>query len=373
MPTPRPIEPPGYKKPKTYIVRKGDTVEKIAGQFGLTDTQLIGANRGLRGFTPGVVLNIPEQVRRPNVERPGYFQNTFNIFEPLSQWAANIVMRYSTPESVNRGWSAIANAPITAPSSTPLPRKEGWIPPVSMQKTITYGQPGYMNYEVRTGGLPPDMRTGTSGLPPDMRSEEAATATTIETGGYQSEAIGDYKEKLPYGKSYNYATITGELASPGSVAAVKYGPDAEYNLAIARISGYGYDYGNYLKWADEQGIQQPASYYDWRSNQGITRSGQSTQFWEYMQGLSTGSSHYRNTTEEMLNYKEAKQYDPTLTYRKWKMRRYGKGRYIPATEPESEPETGNIAVQPDMSSYYVSRSGASYSSPSSFGLISWRL
>lgn len=391
MPEPIPQGPTYKKKYKTHVVRQGATSwNAIANQYGVPVSALAAANQGA-SLVPGLVVKIPQEnkwgasaneygvgvqtpfggfnipiggatggVRTNQLGGRGYYRPSqtdwINPVTSLIQKGVNYLG--SNVNNVLRSWGdpyRVGMGDVQRANFVPSPQQT-----TAQQFGLSTGRtlPGYMTASAYTGAESRPY-TGTS---------EATTPAQQESGNHQ--------EKLPYGKSYNYSVNTGEIANPGSAAAVNYGDDAVYNLSRAMVDGYGYDYGNYLKWASENNIQQPASYYSWRSTQGITRSGQSTQFWEYMQGLQmgqqAGGSAKRRNTQEMLEYKEAKKNDPSLTYRKWKAgigtagKRPGHNPYA-VNVVEEEEENGTPAVQP-----YISYTGNRYNAPSSFGLVTWR-
>jgi LysM repeat protein len=348
--------PPGYKKPRSYVVRKGDTLESIAKQFGLNDTHLLGANKGVKGMNAGVVLSIPEPPGLTQTNsgggpggKPGWTPSTGDWVSQMAVKSSNFIQNASaslvnkvlgTPTYISNWWNMRPDV--------------GW----NAQVNPTYRTVGMG--EVQRFGYAPEQdipaigqfgtgKTRLGMINPETGTELANTKQTTVTGNHQ--------EKLGYGKSYNYEASKGTIPMPGLEASVNYFGDT-YEMETATGDGYGYDYGSYLQWASEKGIQQPASYYNWKKTQGVTRSGQSSQFWEYMQEMKAGNG---------LTERERR----AMSKKVKSMRLYRQNRDNPVVVEEEE-ETGTAAIQPDTSasSYNNSRY---YSSPSSFGLVSWRM
>ncbi len=354
------------KRSKSYTIKTGDTLTSIAKRFRLLDARLAQFNQGV-GIIPGNVVTIPGE---------GGWGATINsdkigLSTPFGGFS--LPMYQSPTASVRSNQFAGKRTPVFTPSPN------DWINPVAQgistlgRKTIDIVENWGTPYRVgmgevqRYGNYPSTPTNLSSQLPTGRTHPNLMGAPHAPEAIEETAAGGNYQEKLPYGKSYNYAVSTEEIPNPGSAASVKYGDDAVLDLSIAMHEGYGYDYGNYLKWASDYNIQQPASYYNWKSTQGVTRSGQSSQFWEYMQGVKLlnaqtyGSSNSRRRNmKDLLARKRA-----GLTHRQWLGMKPTKKKVV-----EEEPEVGTEAVQP-----YISTSGNNYirySAPVSMGLVTWR-
>jgi hypothetical protein len=300
--------------------------------FGI-DTPFGGFNIPLYQSPTGMVRSNQFAGRRPPEWNPSpsdWVNNFMQGINTLGRTTRQFFGNWGTPYRVGMGEV----------------QRYGNLPPTIAQTTT----PTNLTGQLATGRTHPNLiRPGSEPQP-----FAPTTAAAGETTG------GNYQENLPYGKSYNYSVNTGEIPNPGSAAAVKYGDEATYNLARAMVDGYGYDYGNYLSWAAENNIQQPASYYSWKSTQGVTHSGQSSQFWEYMQGLSIGKGGGQNLREKLEQkgkMKNIKKYN-----KKWREAR--------GLEPYEFPEqeTGQATQS------YATGGGGSryYSAPASMGLVTWR-
>jgi LysM repeat protein len=311
MPITPGYKPPGYKKPKTYVVRQGDTLGGLATQFGVDATQLMGSNRGVGQLSPGVVLSIPEP--------PGLKQTSSSTGMVRSKQSVGTGDKYYSSSNVLAG---------------------------------QYQQPASVS---ANGGNGRDWG-GIVGQDPYAIRSAPTTTNMPDTYNAQIHAPGLEYQKQRLAKFEALGT-----------------PAPTIDMDTAKVLGFNdvtLVQAGYIKQGSNWVYTNPST----PNTPTTTTTGAQGDYWQYQQDIQMGQQNYssakRRNMKEMLSYKEAKENDPTITRRIWMMRKSGHGKGTYSNTYTEEEETGTPAVQTYTNTNYSS-TGRSYAT--SMGLISWRM
>lgn len=333
MPTPFPQGPTYKKTAKKYTVRTGDTWNSIANQNGVPVNQITGANQGM-SLTPGVVVRVPTGGWGATLN-----QQQFGIQTPFG----NFGLPSATSTTPGRGFYRAGSGDLINPAVSLVGRGINAIAGRVNNMIQNWGEPyrAGMGDVQRAGNYP-------SVYP------AAATQTTAQQTGYQ-----------PTG----WNAIVNQPSPTGA--------GGGYNLPSGLSQKELNEYSSYVEWAARDPNRTINNYEEYLT---AKYSGGGGDFWEYMQGVKQASggggyaSAKRRNTQQMLSYKDAKSENPSLTYRKWLMRKMGKWKQANTQYSDEEEKTeeniGNAAVQVSGGS-----SGYGYNyynKPESFGLVTWR-